>query len=178
MFERRITAAFRLISIERMHKRGINLLEGRAVMRKYVLALVAAGSAIAVAAPASAQYYPQPRGNAYGYNNWGQVRALQARLHAVERQVRFLDRRDVVGERRSDRMREEVDRIEDRLRRASRNGLNPYEANGISARISRLEQRIQYAVANRGGYGEYRDRDRDGRNDRYEDDHGRRHDYR
>jgi hypothetical protein len=175
MFERPITTAFRLISIESAHNSRINLLEGRAVMRKFVLALVAAGSAIAVAAPASAQYYPQPRGNGYGYNNWGQVRALQARLHAVERQVRFLDRRDVVGERRSDRMREEVDRIEDRLRRVSRNGLNPYEANDISARISRLEQRIQYAAGNRG---EYRDRDRDGRNDRYEDDHGRRHDYR
>jgi hypothetical protein len=152
-------------------------------MRKFVLALVAAGSAIAVAAPASAQFYPQPRPaygyNGYGYNNFGQVRALQMRLNAVERQIRFLDRRDVVGDRRSDRLREEADRIEDRLRRVSRNGLNPYEANEISARIARLEQRVQYSVANRGyGYGQYRDRDRDGRDDRYEDDQGRRHDYR
>ena len=147
-------------------------------MRKIVLALVAAGSAIAVAAPASAQYHPQPYGNAYGYNNFGQVRALQVRIDAVERQIRFLDRRDVVRDGRADRLREEANQIEHRLHRAARNGLNPYEARDINVRIARLEQRVQYSVARNGNYGRgYYDRDRDGRDDRWEDDHGRRHDY-
>jgi len=167
-------------------------------MRKLVLALAAAGSALAIAAPASAQYYPQPgygngygyNGygyNGYGYNNFGQVRALQARIDNVERQIRFLDRRDVIRDGRADRLREEANRIERQLHFAARNGLNPYEANEISARISRLEQRVQFAVANRGygrygyngynGYnGQFVDRDRDGREDRYEDDRGRDHD--
>ena len=53
-------------------------------MRK-VLVILAAGTALAAAAPAAAQYYPQPQygapyGNAYGYNNYGQVRQLQARI--------------------------------------------------------------------------------------------------
>jgi hypothetical protein len=153
-------------------------------MRKVVLALIAAGSALAVAAPASAQYYPQP---AYGYGNgyggWGQVRSLQARIDNVERQIRMFDRRDMVRDDRADRLREEANDIESRLHRVSRNGLNPYEANQISYRIGRLEQRVQYAVANYRGYGNrgwgdrgWSDRDRDGRNDRYEDDHGFRHD--
>jgi hypothetical protein len=150
-------------------------------MLKLGLALVAAGSAFVVAAPVSAQYFPQQR---HGYNNnWGQVRSLQVRIDAVERQIRILDRRNVVRDDRADRLREEANDIERRLHRASRNGLNPYEANEINARIARLEQRVQWSMANRrGGYGnrgyegQYVDRDRDGRNDRYEDDHGRHHD--
>ena len=61
----------------------------------------------------------------------------------------------------------------------------PIEANDIQNRIVRLEQRVQYSLAN--GYGRYgnngygngyngygfADRDRDGRDDRYEDDRGR-----
>jgi hypothetical protein len=129
------------------------------MMRKIVLALVAAGSAIAVAAPASAQYYPRPAtygyGNGYGYNNFGQVRALQARVDAVQRQIRFMDRRDVLRDRPADRLREEANRIEDRLHRAARNGLNPREADEINMRIARLEQRVQYSVANNGGYRRY-----------------------
>ena len=143
-------------------------------MRKLVLALAATGSALIVAAPAWAQYYPQPSygapyGNAYGnngygyngygyngygYRNFGQVRALQARIDAVQRQIRFLDRRNVVGDDRADRLREDAREIEHRLHRAERNGLNPYEANEISTRIARLEQRVQFAANN--GYGRYR----------------------
>jgi hypothetical protein len=161
-------------------------------MKKLVLALVGAGSALAFAAPAAAQYYPAPQvyggpyGNAYGYGygNWGQVRALQARIDNVERQIRMLDRRDRIRDDRADRLRDEANDIERRLHRAARNGLNPYEANEINVRIARLEQRVQYSVASRygryGGYGNYgggySDRDRDGRDDRYEDDHGWRHD--
>ncbi len=146
-------------------------------MRKIILGISVAGAALIAAAPASAQYYPQPYGNAYGYNNFGQVRALQARIDAVERQIRFLDRRDVVGDDRADRLRFEVREIERKLRRSVRNGLNPYEARDINVRISRLEQRVQYSVARNGYGGGYYDRDRDGRDDRYEDDRGRRHDF-
>ena len=154
-------------------------------MRKVVLALAAAGSALVIAAPASAQYYPQPGYgapgyNGYGHNNWGQVRALQARIDNVERQIRFLDRRNVIRDDRADRLRDEADNLERRLHFAARNGLNPYEANEINARIARLEQRVQWSAANRGyGYGrgdydrdrdgrDYRDRDGDGRDDRWE----------
>jgi len=123
-------------------------------MRKIVFALAVAGSALIAAAPASAQYYPQSN-RAYGYNNFGQVRALQVRIDNVERQIRFLDRRDVIRDDRADRLRDEANDIERKLHRAARNGLNPYEANEINARIARLEQRVQYAVARNGGYRRY-----------------------
>jgi len=138
-------------------------------MRKIVLSIAAAVAALIAASPAAAQYYPQPQpygynngyGNGYnnGYNgygngfqgNWGQVRALQARIDNVERQINRLDRRDRIGGRSADRLRDEANRIEDRLHRSARNGLNPYEMREIQVRIARLEQRVQYSLAN--GYG-------------------------
>jgi hypothetical protein len=127
-------------------------------MRKIVLSLAAAGAALAVATPASAQYYPRPAvpapGYGYGYG-FGQVRALQVRIDNIERQINRLDRRDRIRDRSADRLRVEADRIEDRLHRAARGGLNPYEARDIEYRIQRLEQRVQYSMNDRG----YRDRD-------------------
>jgi opacity protein-like surface antigen len=160
-------------------------------MRKIILSLAAAGAAVVAASPAAAQYYPQPQpapygygNNGYGYNNgfqnnWGQVRALQARLFNVERQINRLDRNDRIRDRSADRLRDEANKIERRLRERARGGLDPREAGDLQFRIARLEQRVQQALAN--GYGRYgngysgygfADRDRDGRDDRYEDDRG------
>jgi hypothetical protein len=123
-------------------------------MRKIILPLVAAGAALAVATPAMAQPYPAP-GYGYGYG-YGQVRALQVRIDNIERQIDRLDRRDRIRDRSADRLRDEANRIENRLHRAARGGLNPREAQGIEYRIQRLEQRVQFAMNDR--YGRYRDR--------------------
>lgn len=165
-------------------------------MRKFVIALAAAGSALAFASPATAQYYPQPQPygyNGYGYNGfapdgYGQVRALQLRIHALQNRIRWLDRANVIRDRSADRLKDEARDIEKRLRKDARYGLNPYELNNLQARVARLEQRVQFASSRfgRGGYGYngyngynggyYGDRDRDGRDDRYENDHGWDHD--
>jgi hypothetical protein len=161
-----------------------------------IIAIAAAGTALAVATPAATQYYPQPQQpynnnnynnyNGYGRNNWGQVRSLEVRLNNVERQINRLDRRDRIGNNSADRLRDEANRLEQRLRYAGRGGFNPNEANDINVRIARLEQRVQYAMQNRNGRygwnnngynnGQFVDRDRDGRDDRYEDDRGHDHD--
>ena len=159
-------------------------------MRKLIVSLAAAGAAVAFAAPAAAQYYPgqygAPYGNAYGYNNnYGQVRALQARINAVEYQINRLDRRDRIGNGTADRLRDQANSLERRLRHAARDGMSFREANDIQFRLARLEQQVRYSVANNygrngyygynNGYADY-DRDRDGRDDRYEDDQGYRRD--
>lgn len=161
-------------------------------MRKFLISLAAAGAALAVATPAAAQYYPQNNGyngygsgsygsgyNGYGYNNYGGIRALQARINSLQHRIRMLDRRDAIRDRSADRLREEAERIENRLHRASRYGLNPYEANDIERRMANLEQRIQYASVNR--YGRYDRYDRGGYGDDRRDhdgdwDHDRDHD--
>ena len=159
-------------------------------MRKVLLSLAAAGTALVIAAPAAAQYYPQrgaPYGNAYGYNGYGNgyndygaVRTLQNRLNNVMRSL------GGVRPDRAEQIRAEAFQIDRRLRMAARNGLNPYEAQRLDQQVNQLERRLQYA-SNRGygrnnGYNQYNgyngyDRDRDGRDDRWEDDHGRHRDH-
>ena len=132
-------------------------------MRKIILPLIAAGAALAVASPAMAQPYPAPQPAPYGYGhgNWGEVRELQGRIDRIENQINRLDGRDRIGDRRADRLRDQANRIEDRLHRAARGGLSPYEARDIRYRIDRLEQQVRYSM----GYG-YGDRD-----DRWRDRH-------
>jgi hypothetical protein len=137
-------------------------------MRRIVLSLAAAGAALVAASPAAAQYYPAPvpqpapyaygngYGNGYAQNNWGMVRSLQARIDNVERQINRLDRRDRIGERSADRLRDEANKLERRLRERARHGLDPREAGDIQYRLGRLEQRVQIALSNRNGrYGRY-----------------------
>ena len=162
-------------------------------MRKVLISAAAAVSAVAFAAPAAAQYYPAPPPpQAYGYNGYGNdgygyndhrsVRRLQARIDLVQRQINRLDREDRMSERSADRLRAESARLEHQLRLAARHGLNPYEAIAINRRIALLEDRVlhnsvsRYTAYNRYNGGGWSDRDRDGRDDRYEDDRGYRHD--
>lgn len=160
-------------------------------MRKLLITIATAASALAVAAPASAQYFPQPRGNAYGYNNYGQVRSLQVRVDRLQQRIQRLDSRDRISEREARNLREDARDLERRLHRASRNGLHPQEAQQIEYRLARIEQRLMRdANDGRGGWGNQAygqgygqgayaiDRDRDGRDDRYEDDRGTRTDRR
>jgi hypothetical protein len=153
-------------------------------MRKFIIAAALAATTLTAAAPAAAQWYP-PQGNAYGYNNYGQVRRLQVRIDQLQRQISHLDRRNVLSDREANRLRGESREIEQRLRYVARNGLHPQESYGIERRIQRLEIRIQREARDGNRYGRYgyndgrggwSDYDRDGRNDRYEDDRGRDHD--
>jgi hypothetical protein len=159
------------------------------MMRKVLISAAAAVSALAFAAPAAAQYYPAPPPQAYGYNwynnGYGSVRSLQARIDQVQRQISRLDRQNLMSDRSADRLRAESAGLERRLRGAARYGLNPREANDINVRIARLEERVRHnSVSRRNGYAYngyndrngWVDRDRDGRDDRYEDDRGYRHD--
>ena len=151
-------------------------------MRKFIISAAIAASTLVAAAPAAAQWYPpQPQGNAYGYNNnYGQVRRLQARINQLQHQINRLDSRDILSEREARRLREESRGVEHRLRNAAANGLSGWESNDIERRVQRLEVRIQREARDNNNWrngrnyndADWRDRDRDGRNDRYEDDRG------
>ena len=157
-------------------------------MRKILFTVAATASALAVAAPAAAQWGPAapvPYGNAYGYNynnNWGHVRSLQARIDNLQRRIARLDNRDRISEREARRLREATRELEYRLRVAGRNGLHPVEAQRIEYRLVRLEQRLMRDAWDGRRWGQthygngYFDRDRDGLDDRFERDRGRNHD--
>jgi hypothetical protein len=153
-------------------------------MRKFLISAALAATALTAAVPAAAQYgqpYP-PYGNAYGYNNYGHIRSLEARLNQLQRQIARLDQRNILSNREAARLRAQAWDIRNDLRRAARDGFNQREANRFQQRIAQLEYRIQREArdwnnrANRYGDRNWSDRDHDGRNDRYEDDRGRDHD--
>ena len=153
-------------------------------MVKFLISAAVAATALTAAVPAAAQYgqpYP-PYGNAYGYNNYGHIRSLEARLAQLQRQIVNLDRRNVLSNREAARLRASANDIRNDLRRAGRDGFNQREANRFHQRIAQLEVRIHREArdwnnrSNRYGDRNWSDRDRDGRNDRYEDDRGRDHD--
>src|SRR5204863_327040 len=100
-------------------------------------------------------------------------------IDALQRQISHLDRRNVLSDREANRLRGESNEVERRLRIAARNGLSGWEANDVERRIQRLEVRIQREARDGNGrrnnyYNQsgWTDRDRDGRNDRNEDDRG------
>lgn len=154
-------------------------------MRKFLIGAATLIAGAAVAAPASAQYYPvppappaygspygAPYGNAYGYqNNYGQVRVLQSRIRQLQHQINQFDRRNVISDREADRLRRDARNLEHRLVHSARYGLNHRERFEIERGIARLEQRI---------WREARDGRRDGRrygyNDQWERGHDRWHD--
>ena len=158
-------------------------------MRKLIVSLAAASAAVAFAAPAAAQYYPQqqpyaqsygaPYGNAYGYNNRGQ---LQNELQRIRYQANNLARQGRLTRSESRDLFRDIDRAERSLYRSNR----PWEANQKIANLrAELRRYADYDGRNgrygngynnyNNGYANY-DRDRDGRDDRYEDDQGTRHD--
>ena len=108
-----------------------------------IFSLAVAASAVAIGAPAAAQWHPP----VYGYSgNYGFVRSLQARVDQLQYQIRRLDRYNAISDREARRLREQSRDIERRVRYSARNGLHPNEAYGIQRRIAVLEQRIAYAA--------------------------------
>ena len=147
-------------------------------MRKFLISAALVSATIVAAAPASAQWArPVPQGNAYGYNNQGQVRRLEVRVDQIRRQIERLDRRNIISDREARRLAEDARDLDRRINMLARNGFNNRDRYEVERRLARLEQRLQRDVndgRNGSGYGYGApDRDRDGRDDRYEDDRGR-----
>lgn len=155
-------------------------------MRKLLISLAAAGTALGMATPAAAQYYQQPYygGQPYGYNGFGYGYNNRAQMQRELQQIRYqadnlarqgrltrYEARDLFGDIAS-------------AERSLYGSNNPWQARELSQKIARIRYELhRYAdYDGRHGYGwngynnGYYDRDRDGRDDRYEDDHGWRHD--
>jgi len=163
-------------------------------MSKVLIGAATLFAGAALAAPASAQYYPvapqvpqyaNPYGSPYGYGygqqgSFGQVRILQARVHQLKRQIREFDRRNVISGREAQRLRREANNVEHRLVHASRFGLDARERFEIERRIVRLEQRIWREARDGRNWGRYGygygssdgrwDREHDRWHDRHDDD--------
>jgi hypothetical protein len=130
-------------------------------MKKLLIALTA-GSAIALSAPAAAQWGNQANVNAQaGANIDSRIAQLDARLQAGI-QSGTIDRNEARTLRRQLR---DLDRLE---RQYSRNGFTQQERMDLQQRLRSLRQ--QFRMADGGGNGRWRDDDRRADNDRWDDD--------
>jgi hypothetical protein len=115
-------------------------------MRTALFTIGAAVSALAAATPASAQYFPQPRGTMYRQvpQNYGQARALKARLDYTQREIRRLAQNRMISRHEYQNLIRDSREIERRLVYNARDGygLSPQEAYATERRMVRLEQKI------------------------------------
>src|SRR5262244_3586405 len=111
-------------------------------MRNLVVALAAGVSTLAFATPAMSQYYSRHH---YG-SGYRDPSGLERRIDNVLRSL------GGVRPQYREELRAEAFGLERRLRNASRNGLNYYEAHDIDVRIGQLERRLGRASFHR-GYG-------------------------
>ena len=112
-------------------------------MQKALVALATAASTLVLAAPASAQWYPQPRG--YGYeSNYGAARAMKARVDRIQRDIRHLAQRRMISRKEYRNLSEDSRDLERRILRNARDGrgFTQREAYETQRRIARLEQKI------------------------------------
>ena len=128
-------------------------------MRKVLISAAAAVSAMAFAAPAAAQYYPAPPppGYGYGHNNYGygQVRALQARLDHMQREISRLARYRMITHREYRDLLGDSRELERKLRHDARDGrgLSRKELYNVQRRMARLEQKVARDVRDGRHYG-------------------------
>jgi hypothetical protein len=142
-------------------------------------------------------------GSQYGWLfNFGDqryARMMQDRVQRIRNDIRQMGARRILSYGEVRELDREARQVQDRIYRYARSGVSHSEARKIDNRVRRLEMRVvreandwnryaggrrynpwnydQYQVYYGRDYGhnqgDWRDRDRDGLNDRYERDHGR-----
>ena len=145
----------------------INDLSGVSVMKKTILAL-AAGTAIAMAAPAAAQSYDN---------------SVNVRINQLQTEIQAGVRSGAIGRSEAQNLREHLRSLRETERQYSMDGLNRTERQYLNDRIRNLRQQINYASRADTGYDRYgdnqwqqsgwMDRNRDGYDDRDYDRDGR-----
>lgn len=134
-------------------------------MRKFLVSLAVAGSALAVAAPASAQYYG---GNPYGYNrgysnygygNYGAgyqsqqlISANRERMARMHNDIEMAVARGVMSPAEGARLHQRAAQFDRELAQLARGGMTGEEGAIFDARADRLAQEIQ---ARTYGYNRY-----------------------
>jgi predicted RNase H-like nuclease (RuvC/YqgF family) len=127
-------------------------------MRKLLIPIVASASVLTVAAPLSAQTWTPPANSyqhdTYQHDNYQRdrynyrsnelnfPRAMQARVERIRGEIRSMQERRILSWREARSLENEAARIQDRIWRDSRNGIQPGEARRIEERINRLEYRV------------------------------------
>src|SRR5215217_90104 len=119
-------------------------------MRKFLIPIVAAASAFAVAAPATAQYVqwapPVYQYNPYNYNRGFSgvsfARTMMDRVQRIRTDIRVMRDRRVLSRGEARSLDVQARNLERRIYRATRNGVSPREARNMEIQIFNLQRRV------------------------------------
>ena len=125
-------------------------------MRKALITIAAAASALTLAAPASAQYaqpwvppvyryQPYVYGPAFSYHAFAS--SMQARVARIRSDIGAMAARRVIAPWQARNLDAQAAGIQRRIFFASRNGIQPFEARNLEHQIRGLEFRVQRAAA-------------------------------
>jgi septal ring factor EnvC (AmiA/AmiB activator) len=117
-------------------------------MRKFLIPLVAAASALAVAAPATAQWAPpvyhyQPYNYGRAFSHHAFAQSMQVRVQRIRTDIREMQARRIVSRAEARSLEAQAANLQTRIARASRNGIQPNEARRLENQIRNLEQRVR-----------------------------------
>lgn len=117
-------------------------------MRKILFGLAAAASALTMAAPASAQawtppvYNYQPYNFGYHFSGRSFATVMQQRVQRIRTDVRTMEARRILSRNEARNLDRQAERVQERIWRASRNGISPAEARNVDTQIRNLELRV------------------------------------
>jgi len=116
-------------------------------MRKFLIPIVAAGSALAFAAPASAQwappvyqYNPYSYGNAFSFHAF--ANSMQQRVERIRADIRVMQSRRILSWSEARNLDHQANNLQRRIYRASRNGIQRGEARRLENEIFNLQRRV------------------------------------
>jgi hypothetical protein len=117
-------------------------------MRKFLIPIVATASALAVAAPATAQWAPpvyhyQPYNYGHGFNYHAFARSMQVRVQRIRADIRVMQARRILSRMEARSLERQAANLQTRIFRASRNGIQLNEARRLENQIRNLEFRVQ-----------------------------------
>ena len=119
-------------------------------MRKFLIPIAAAASALAVAAPASAQYVqwspPVYQYNPYNYGNGFRginfANSMAQRVQRVRQDIRVMQQRRVLSFNEARNLDRQARNLQQRIFRAQRNGISAREARNLENQIFNLQRRV------------------------------------
>jgi hypothetical protein len=119
-------------------------------MRKFLIPIVAAGSAFAFTAPATAQYVQwrppvyqyNPYNYGYNFNGINFARSMESRVARIRTDIRVMRDRRVLSRKEARGLDRQAEHLQRRIFRASRYGINAYEARSLENQIFNLQRRV------------------------------------
>ena len=116
-------------------------------MRKFLIPIAVAASALSMAAPAAAQWAPPvyrsaPYSFGYGFNGINFARSMQARVQRIRADIRTMEVRRILSRSEARSLDLQARNVERQIDRASRYGITAREARNVENRIRQLEVRV------------------------------------